>query len=88
MNFREYRRREAIRAAEISESNGLRLQPADIAQVEALQFDKGDYVENREGILLGWKKDEFEAAFIPTRAPRTVKTAKKRKVAIATTLGT
>lgn len=42
-------------------------------------FNKGDYVENDGGTLLGWKKADFEAAYVAIRAPRTVKANKNKK---------
>jgi hypothetical protein len=79
MNFREYRPKQTIRAAEITEEK-LRLYPAGAAPTSELtehEFSKGDYAENQGGILLGWKKAEFEAKYLPTRAPRQVKTSKQ-----------
>lgn len=82
MNFREYRPKQTIRAAEITEEK-MQLAPANPEDEASSQpFVKGDYVENRGGVLLGWEKLVFEAAYIPTRAPRTVKAntkAVKRK---------
>lgn len=77
MNFRDYRPRGTIRAAEITEER-MQLLPAKGANDSMPVFDKGDYVENRDGVLLGWKKADFEAAYAPVRAPRQ-SSGQKRK---------
>ena len=85
MNFREYRRKETIRAAEITEETILAV-PVKIADSESKPspesfepFPKGQYVENRNGLFVGYTKEEFELRFTSIRAPRQSKQDKKSK---------
>lgn len=82
MQFREYRRKETIRAAEITVER-LIIAPAHPETLEnagrdAYEFMKGDYAELRDDKLLGWRKADFESAFAPIRAPRQSKQSKPR----------
>jgi hypothetical protein len=80
MKFKEYRRKETIRAAEITEER-LLLKPAGDPQPSTVQveaFSKGDFVESAAGELYGWKKEDFEREFQAVRAPRQ-SSGQKRK---------
>lgn len=86
LNFKEYRSKGTIHLAEITDGQ-LSLTPAgSTIENEVLVFSKGDYVENRAGVLLGWYKTDVDNLYTLARAPRTPTGQKKprKKAATAT----
>lgn len=86
MQFREYRRKETITAAEI-DVDVMKLIPHGMKDGEEKSFEtytKGDYAELADGLQLGWTKVEFEKAFAPVRAPRQSKQERKPRKPRAT----
>ncbi len=82
MQFREYRRKETIRLAEIQE-NRLILEPGypeskNNNEHDPSEFFRGDYVENRGDKLYGWRKADVDTMFVSVRNRRPV-AAKPRK---------
>lgn len=86
MNFREYRRKETIRAAEITEDKMLlrsALEEDDLrehaTETGLVDYGKGDYAELRDGVLFGYTKGEFDSRFASVRAPRQSKQVKQKR---------
>lgn len=85
MNFKQYRSTETIRAAEITEDVifAIPYRLADDQNPEPIAFNRGDFVELREGRLIGYHKDEFAFSAVHDRAPKD-KPVKKRAAKTAT----
>jgi len=80
MNFRDYRSRKTIRAAEITEEK-MSLIPADSEpeSMKLAEFSCGDYAQIVEGVLYGRKKADFELDYAPIRQPRQPNGQKKQR---------
>ena len=82
MNFKDYRYRANVRAAVITEDEMMLMEHSGVS-TKLESFVKGDYAQIDEGVLRGWKKADFEAAFEPKRAERQNKTLKRKKAKAA-----
>lgn len=83
MTFREYRPRNTIRAAEITEES-IELAIPGASPAESGNFVKGDYAELRGGKLWGWKKADFESQYTSVRVRQQPSAkGKPRKKALA-----
>ena len=81
MNFKDYRHKTKVRAAEITEEKMILTSALD--QDRNLTVAKGDYAELRDGVLFGWAKADFDQRFEPRRAERQSKATRKHRKAKA-----